>query len=71
MQTDDPGDVQLCESSTGVLKEKYIFPKGSKEVAKKQALFIMSNSFRGWKGDLFRGHVQKGTKPDWKYFPNQ
>jgi hypothetical protein len=52
-------------------KEKYIFPEGSEEVAKKRALFIMSNSFRGWKGDLFRGHVQKGTEPDWKYFPNQ
>jgi hypothetical protein len=53
------------------LKEKYIFSEGSEEVAKKRAIFIMFNSFRGWKGDFFRGHVLKGTKPDWKYFPNQ
>ncbi|RLM78803.1 hypothetical protein C2845_PM12G10120 [Panicum miliaceum] len=26
---------------------------------------------RGWKGDMVKGHVLKGIKPEWKHFPNQ
>jgi hypothetical protein len=43
----------------------------SQELVKKWAMFVMFNSFRGWKGDMVRGHMLKGIKPEWKHFPNQ
>ncbi|KAG2562468.1 hypothetical protein PVAP13_8KG074601 [Panicum virgatum] len=52
------------------LKEKFIFPEDSEPLARRQALFLMGNSFRYFKFTLNK-HVKNETEPDWKDFPNQ
>jgi hypothetical protein len=54
----------------GKLKEKFIFPEGSEALARRQALFLMGNSFRYFKFTLNK-HVKNETEPDWENLANQ